>query len=142
MKVLLDTNVLCEARRPEGNPLVRARLAAGEEEDQFVSVISLGEIAFGTARLKPGKRRRELEEWLAQVERYFADHLLPIDCDIAHLWGDLTARAAKAGRTLHTADGLIAATAIHHGLRLMTRNVKDFEATGVLVINPWADADS
>jgi predicted nucleic acid-binding protein len=137
--VLLDTDVLSEARRPAGNPLVRARLAALAEEDQFVSVISIGEIAFGTARLPQGKRRRELEIWLEQAERNFATHILPIDRDIAHLWGDLAARAASLGRPLHTADGLIAATALHHGLRLMTRNVSDFEATGVLLINPWTD---
>jgi len=136
LKVLLDTNVLSEGRRPNGNPSVRARLAATAEEDQFVSVISLGEIAAGTAKLAGGKRRRELEEWLEVAERFFSDHILPIDRDIAHLWGDLTARVAKAGHTLHVADGLIAATALHHGLRLMTRNVADFEATGVLLINP------
>jgi toxin FitB len=137
LKVLLDTNVLSEARRPNGNRLVRERLAATADEDQFVSVISIGEIAAGTAKLAPGKRRRELEEWLQIAERFFADHILPIDRDIAHLWGDLTARVAKGGHTLHVADGLIAATALHHGLRLMTRNVKDFEPTGVLLINPW-----
>lgn len=139
MKVLLDTNVLSEGRRAAGHPGVRAYLAAMAEEDQFVSVISIGEIAFGAARLKPGKRRRELEAWLEQAERYFADHILPIDRNIAHLWGDLTAKTATRGRTLHAADGLIAATALHHGLRLVTRNVTDFEATGVLLVDPWAD---
>ena len=134
--------MLSEARRPGGSPLVRAHLAAIADEDQFVSVISVGEIAYGTARLKPGKRRRELEAWLDQAERYFADHILPVDRDIAHLWGDLAARAAKVGRTLHAADGLIAATAIHHGLRIMTRNISDFEPTGALLINPWLETNS
>lgn len=140
MKVLLDTNVLSEGRRLGGNKKVRARLEATAEEDQFISVISVGEIAAGTAKLDPGKRRRELEAWLDMAERFFADHILPIDRDIAHLWGDLTARLAKAGHTLHMADGLIAATALHHGMRLMTRNIKDFEPTGVLLANPWEDA--
>jgi predicted nucleic acid-binding protein len=142
LKVLLDTNVLSEVRRPRGNALVRERIATTPEEDQFVSVISIGEIAYGTARLEPGKRRRELEEWLERAERHFAHHILPIDREIAHLWGDLTARAARVDRTLHTADGLIAATALHHGLRLMTRNVTDFEPTGVLLIDPWSDSSS
>ena len=142
MKVLLDTNVLSEARRPAGNPLVRERLAAMSEEDQFISAISIGEIAFGIARLKPGKRRRELEGWLGQAEQHFAEHILPIDRDIARLWGDLTARTASRGRTLHVADGLIAATALHHGLRLMTRNLADFQSTGVLLINPWLDTST
>jgi predicted nucleic acid-binding protein len=140
LKVLLDTNVLSEIRRPEGNPLVRERVAAMDEGDQYLSVISLGEIAAGTARLGPGKRRRSLEDWLETAERFFADRLLPIDRDIARLWGELTVSVAKTGRTLHVADGLIAATAVRHGLRLMTRNVRDFGGTGVLLINPWESA--
>ena len=137
MKVLLDTNVISEAHRPKGSTQVRAQIAAIAERDQFVSVISIGEIAYGIARLDLGKRRQELEEWLAETERFFAEHVLPIDRDIAQLWGELTARVAKTGRTLHAADGLIAATALHHGLRLMTRNISDFQATGVFLINPW-----
>jgi predicted nucleic acid-binding protein len=137
LKALLDTNVLSEARRPDGNALVKARLLALPEEDQYLSVITIGELAAGIAKLDPGKRRRGLEESLELAERQFAAHILPIDREIAHLWGDLTTRAAKAGRTLHAADGLIAATALHHGLRLMTRNTRDFEATGVQLINPW-----
>jgi len=113
--------------------------AAIDEEDQYVSVISIGEIACGIARLAPGKRRRELEQWLGQTEQNFAEHLLPIDRDIAQRWGELTAKLAKAGRVLHPADGLIAATALHHGLQLMTRNTADFKHTGVLLFNPWVD---
>jgi predicted nucleic acid-binding protein len=140
LKFLLDTNVLSEARRPDGNPSVRARLAGTPPEDKFVSVITIGELVSGVSRLNPGKRRRELEEWIEQAERQFPSRLLPVTRDVAHLWGDLTARTAKAGRPLSVADGLIAATAIHHGLRLMTRNVGDFEPTGVLIVNPWDDA--
>jgi predicted nucleic acid-binding protein len=119
-----------------------ARLNALPPEDMFISVITVGEIAAGTARLDPGKRRLELEAWLDQAERSYANRLLPVDRDIAHLWGDLTVRVAKAGKVIHPADGLIAATALHHGMRLMTRNVTDFEPTGVLIINPWADTNS
>ena len=137
MKILLDTNVVSEARRPDGNPSVRAMLSATANEDQFISVISLGEIAYGIARLKSGKRRRDLEDWVAQLERDFSDHLLPVDRHISHLWGDLAARCDKTGRPISAPDGLIAATAIHHGLRLITRNTTDFEATGVMLIDPW-----
>lgn len=140
MKFLLDTNVISEARRPNGNLNVRARLAATPPEDKFLSVVTVGEIAAGTAKLDAGQRRRELQAWLEQAEQFFADRLLPVDRDIAHLWGDLTARTARLGRELHMADGLIAATALHHGLRLMTRNTSDFEPTGVLIVNPWDDA--
>lgn len=138
MKTLIDTNVLSEARRPDGHAAVRARLAAADPDDLFISVITIGEIAHGISRLKPSKRLRELEAWLGQTEQHFADRVLPVDRDIAQLWGELTARVGRGGRILHTADGLIAATALHHGMRLLTRNIADFEQTGVLIINPWA----
>ena len=140
MRVLLDTNVISETRRPVPDTRVMARLAAIPSADKFVSVISIGELFHGIAQLDPGKRRRELEVWLERAEQYFSRQMLPVDRDVAHLWGDLTARTAKVGRPLGMADGLIAATAIHHGLRVMTRNVADFEPTGVVIVNPWEDA--
>jgi predicted nucleic acid-binding protein len=137
MKTLIDTNVLSEARKPDGSPLVKQRLAAAEPDDLFISVISIGEITHGVARLPAGPKRRDLEAWLAITERHFADRILPIDRDIAQLWGEITAKAARSGRSLHAADGLIAATALHHGLRIMTRNTQDYEPTGALLSNPW-----
>jgi toxin FitB len=134
---LIDTNVLSELRKPNGDPAVRAKLAAIDESHLFLSVVSIGEISKGIARLDPGSRRQQLEEWLAQSELFFADRVLSVDRDIAQLWGELTARLATAGRTLHTSNGLIAATALHHGLRLMTANTADFEQTGLTLINPW-----
>jgi toxin FitB len=137
MRTLIDTDVLSEARKPDGHAMVKQRLAAAEPDDLFISVISIGEITHGIARLPAGTKRRELEAWLGVTERHFADRILPIDRDIAQLWGEITAKATSAGRTLHAADGLIAATALHHGLRIMTRNVKDYDVTGVLLSNPW-----
>lgn len=137
MKYLLDTNVVSEARRPQCHPSVRARLEASADEDLCLSVVSIGELAYGIARMSSGKRRRELEKWLVQTEQLFADRLLNIDRHIAQLWGEISAKATARGQTLNAADGLIAATAIRHGLHLMTRNLKDFEATGVMLINPW-----
>jgi toxin FitB len=139
VKYLLDTNVVSEVRRAKCQPNVRARLAAIPEEDLCISVITIGEIAHGICRLEPGKRRREFEEWLGQTERFFADRLLPVDREIARLWGEITAKAAEQGRAIHAADGLIAATAVRHGLHLMTRDVMGFEATGVMLINPWEE---
>lgn len=142
MKTLIDTDVLSEARKPDGLAFVKQQIATANSDDLFLSVISIGEIAHGIAKLPAGARRRELESWFGLTERHFADRILPIDRDIAQLWGEITAKAARAGRTLHAADGLIAATALHHGLRIMTRNVKDFEATGVLLTNPWESGTS
>ncbi|HZZ44549.1 MAG TPA: type II toxin-antitoxin system VapC family toxin [Tepidisphaeraceae bacterium] len=137
MKVLLDTNVISELRRPGAHPGIRAMLGKVREEDQFVSVVSLGEISYGVAVLPAGKRRDELQEWLGLTARYFSDRVLTIDGDIAMLWGEIAAKGRRAGRVISVQDGLIAATALHYGLHVMTRNVSDFDTTGVLVINPW-----
>jgi len=139
LKYLVDTNVLSEIRKPQRSRAVKEVIAAIDEDDLFLSVISIGEIAKGIAKLNPGRKRRELERWLSQTQQNFADRLLAIDRDVAQLWGELTARVAMKGRVLHAADGLVAATALRHGLRLMTRNVSDLEFTGVLVLNPWEE---
>jgi predicted nucleic acid-binding protein len=77
--------------------------------------------------------------WLHTLERHYADRLLPVDLETSRLWGELTAAAQKTGRVIPAADGLIAATARHHGLHVMTRNTEDFEAAGAFVLNPWAE---
>jgi predicted nucleic acid-binding protein len=139
VKFLLDTNVVSELRLDRCHPGVRARLDATHEGDLCISVITVGELAFGIARLEQGRRRQELEHWLEKTEFLFSDRLLGIDQSIGRLSGNLTAQAAARGRTLHTADGLIAATALRHGLHVMTRNVTDFIGTGVPIVNPWED---
>ncbi len=137
MKVLLDTCVLSEIRRADGNETVKAAVAAFNAEDLFISVLSVGEITKGISLLEDGPRKRELAEWLHSLERDHADRILPLDLDTAHTWGELAAAAQRAGKALPSVDGLIAATAHRHGLHVMTRNVNDFSATGVLLLNPW-----
>ncbi len=137
MKVLLDTCVLSELRHPKGHPAVRQAVAALNEEELFASVLSIGEIHKGICLLKQSPRRLELEAWLETLQRNYDDRLLGIDLEICRLWGELTAKAQGVGRVVHAPDGLIAATALRHGLRLMTRNTTDFEPTGVLLLNPW-----
>lgn len=137
MRVLLDTCVLSELRRPKGHPAIRRAVEALESDSLFVSVVSIGEIAKGIALLREGKNRRELQGWLQALERYYADRLLPVDLETSHTWGELTAVAQKAGKIVPASDGLIAATARRHGLHVMTRNTEHFEPTGVLLLNPW-----
>lgn len=139
MRVLLDTCVLSELRRPKGHPAVRQAVDALDDEDVFVSVISIGEIVKGIALLHESQAKRGLEAWLETLERNYADRLLSIDLETCRIWGELTATAQKVGRAVHAGDGLIAATALRHGLRVMTRNIADFERTGVFLINPWVD---
>jgi predicted nucleic acid-binding protein len=137
MRVLLDTCVLSELRRPKGHPSVRRAVEALEKESLFVSVVTIGEIAKGL--LKEGKNKRELQAWLQDLERYYADRILPVDLETSHTWGELTAAAQRAGKIVPASDGLIAATARRHGVHVMTRNTEHFAPTGVLLLNPWTD---
>jgi predicted nucleic acid-binding protein len=138
VSLLLDTNVLSALARPEENPHVVAFLSRYAPADLFVSVITLGELGKGWHLLAEGRRKQALGEWILRTEREYAAHLLPVDVEVAYLWGKLTARAQQRGVVISTADGLIAATAVHHGLRIVTRNTRHFEASGAAVINPWA----
>jgi len=137
MKYLIDTNVISELRKPKCDPRVAALLGAIDNDDLFLSVISIGEFIKGIARLELGARRSELEAWFGQTQRQFKDQILSIDTEIACIWGELTARASQSGKTVAASDGLIAATAIRNGLCLMTRNISDFSDTGVILLDPW-----
>lgn len=138
MRVLLDTCVLSELVRPKGHPAVQNAVGALEDDELFVSVLSIGEIVKGIALLKESRKRRELAAWLQELERNCGSRLLPVDLETCRIWGEVTAAAQKAGRQVAATDGLIAATALRHGLHVMTRNRSDFEPVGVLVINPWS----
>jgi predicted nucleic acid-binding protein len=142
LRVLPDTCVLSELRRPKGHPGVRRVVEVLESDSLFVSVVSIGEIAKGTALLKESKNKRDLQAWLQALERYYADRVLPVDLETSHTWGELTATAQKAGKIVPATDGLIAATARRHGLHIMTRNTEHSEPTGVLLLNPSAVQDS
>jgi toxin FitB len=139
VRTLLDTCVLSELRRPRGDAGVRRAVEGLDSADMFVSVISIGEITKGISLLRETQNKRALQDWLATLERHYADRLLAIDLEVSRIWGEITAAVQKTGRVVAVADGLIAATALRHGLRVMTRNVADFEPTGVLLLNPWAD---
>lgn len=140
MRVLLDTCVLSEIRKEHGSPRVRERVQAIRSEYLYLSVVTLGELSKGISLLGEGARRMELQRWLLTLEQDYAERILPIDAETARIWGEATAAAQQAGKTVPACDGLIAATAIQNGLYVMTRNVADFEPTGARLINPWEDA--
>ena len=135
--MLLDTCVLSEIRHPRGNPAVREAVLAFRDRDLFISVITLGELAKGIALLDPGRRQQALTAWLIGLEQQFSDRILEITSDVVRVWGELTAAAQRNGRVVPATDGLIAATAVHHGLKVMTRNIDDFAPTGAEILNPW-----
>ena len=137
MKVLLDTCVLSELRRSDGEPCVRQSVESFVDSDLYMSVLTVGEIVKGIALLSPSKKKQDLQRWIQGLEQRYGDRILPVDRDVSHIWGEITSRARTQGVTLPVVDGLIAATALRHGLHLMTRNTSDFATTGVLLINPW-----
>lgn len=135
---LLDTNIPSELTRVVSNPGVERWLDDADNQSLYFSAISLGEVRKGTALLSPGSKRRELELWIEQTLRpWFAGRVLPVTDIIAERWGVLTAEQRLKGRQVGMADGLIAATAMEHGLTVVTRNVKDFSGLGMAVLNLW-----
>ena len=116
-------------------------LSITNEALQYLSVLSIGEIRKGSSALPHSKRRSALEKWLQHdIRERFHDRILPVTVTVAERWGELDARSNQLGRPLQTADGLIAATALEHGLTLVTRNVRNFAGLGVAVFNPWESA--
>ena len=138
MKILLDTCVLSETQKANGEPAVQLAVEA-LGKDAYISVITIGEILKGAELLAEGRQQRRLLAWLDKVQADFGPRVLHIDPEVARLWGQLTAHAQRRGRQIAAPDGLIAATAHHHGLPVMTRNADDFTPTGVQVENPWPD---
>jgi predicted nucleic acid-binding protein len=139
VSVLLDTCVISEIRRMGGDPRVRAAVDAYASFELYFSVITIGEITKGLVLLAPGRKRSALEEWVQEIESEHSDRILPINLEIARLWGAQTAKNILDGSPVADADGLIAATAQYHQLPVMTRNVRHFLQTGVRIINPWQD---
>ena len=135
MKYLLDTNVFSALRpRPNRHPRVLSWLATVNEEDLFTSVIVLGEIRRGIEKIhasNPAVAAR-LEAWLTTLKADYAERALPVDAAVADVWGAFDRR-----RVPPEPDGLIAATALRHGMTLVTRNVDHVAGTGVATLNPW-----
>ena len=135
MSYLLDTNVVSELVRPKPDPNVLAWFDKTPDNVLHLSVLSLGEIRKGVENLDASPRREKLRVWLEQeLTDWFGDRLLPVDRGVADRWGIML---SLAGRPAPTIDSLLAATALHHNLRIVTRNVDDFRFAGLEVINPW-----
>jgi hypothetical protein len=135
---LLDTNVVSEWVQPRPHPGVVAWLADVDEDRAFISVVTLAELRYGVERLAPGRRRRQLEEWVRdELPLRFEGRVLSIDTAVADAWGGLVARRQAAGHPIAVMDAFLAATARVHGLTLVTRNAPDFEASVDDIVNPW-----
>jgi len=133
---LLDTNVISEFGATTPNPAVLAWLNLTPTQECRISVVTIGELQAGVTKLEArGRTRRagQIREWIDALESQWANRILPIDIETAKAWGALRG----AGRTMPMVDSLLAATAIVHDLSVVTRHTKDFEDTGVRLINPW-----
>jgi predicted nucleic acid-binding protein len=131
--LLLDTCVLSEGVKPQPAPPVVEWMDRQDPAELFISVVSLGELHYGVARMAVGARRRNLEAWLAEVDENFAGRVLVLDDAIARRWGRL--RAANPDTPV--VDAQIAATALTYGLIFATRNVRHFRFDDLTVVNPW-----
>lgn len=143
MKFLLDTMVISEPGRSAPDLQVILWLGKQEQTDLALSVITLGEIEKGVHLMPTGRRRQALEEWLDHtLPALFTGRVLSVDDDVSKTWGRLSAQRQQTGRPLPVIDGMLAASALVHGLTLVTRNVGDFGGLGVSVLNPWTGETS
>ncbi len=135
---LLDTNTVSELVSLKPHQPVLDWIEAADESRLYLSAMTLGEIRQGVAALPQSKKRTRLETWLElDLKSRFAGRILAIDGAVADRWGWIMAQTQVKGMTLPVVDGLIAATALHHNLTAVTRNVSDFAVVGLSVINPW-----
>ena len=143
MRYLLDTNVVSEFTKSQPDSALVDWFRKHQNDDLFLSVVTIGEIQQGIARLPASQRQRDLDSWLNQsLLVAYADRILPIDTAVMIQWGTLTARLMGLGKKMPVMDGLIAATAIQHSLALVTRNIADFINTGLPLVNPWDEIET
>ncbi|BAC90323.1 type II toxin-antitoxin system VapC family toxin [Gloeobacter violaceus] len=138
MAYLLDTCVVSELIRPAPEARVLAFMEPLDPEACYLSALTVGELGRGIERMPASKRKETLKAWLhGQLLVTYADRIWPVDTDVAHCWAELSAALEAVGRTLPLFDSLIAATAVVHRAAIVTRNIQDFNAAGVSVVNPW-----
>ena len=136
---LLDTNVLSELRRPKPEPKVQAFVAGLPLDAMFVSSVTLAEIRFGIELVADVHRRTALNDWLTlKVRPMFEQRVLPVSEGVMFKWRLLVEDGRKGGHTYSQPDLIIAATALHHGLTVVTRDTDDYARAGVQLLNPWS----
>lgn len=139
--IVLDTNVVSEAMKPEPDAAVRAWLNDQAAETLYLSSITLAELLFGIRALPSGRRKDMLDHALNGLLGLFQDRVLPFDTDAATHYADLAVAARNGGRGLPTPDGYLAAIAASRGFIVASRDTSPYEAVGVKVIDPWKSRD-
>lgn len=136
--ILLDTNVISEAMKPDPHPAVRDWLDAQAAETLHLSSVTIAELMFGIGALPTGKRKDKLFAALDGVLELFASRILSFDVETARRYAELAVKARAAGKGFPTPDGYIAAIAATHRLSVASRDVSAFAAVGLTVIDPWS----
>jgi predicted nucleic acid-binding protein len=135
---LLDTNAISELTKPRPNNGFLQWLGTVPEYRLYLSVLTIGELVSGVDRLPDSNKKRDLWIWLSgDLVARFGERIVPVDFDAAHLWGRLEGEARAKGTVLPAVDTLLAATALRHGLAIVTRNARDFTNLPIRVENPW-----
>jgi predicted nucleic acid-binding protein len=135
--IVLDTNVVSEAMKPEPHPAVRAWLNNQASETLYLSSVTVAELLFGIGALPTGRRKGMLVQTLDGLMTIFRDRVLPFDIDAARSYAELAVAAKVAGRGFPTPDGYIAAIAASRGFIVASRDTAPYDAASVTVINPW-----
>jgi len=134
---LLDTCFLSELKKKKPDQRALDAFADFAPSQIFMSVVTIGELAVGVEYLPPSARKQDLLRWLDKLQQRFNRTILPLSLPVMWRWARLTADSRRQGFTLPAFDSLLAATALEHQLTIVTRNVKDFQHTGVNVYSPW-----
>lgn len=137
MKVLLDTEVFRELRKPGANTDVWEVVKQTPVKELYVSVVTLGSIEKGVAWLSDEFKKKRMRRWMTKLRGKLGANVLPVDFETAIIWGRLLADADRKGLILPAAEAMIAATAKRHSLKLMTCNIGYYTPTGVQIVNPW-----
>jgi hypothetical protein len=135
--IILDTNLVSEAMKPEPDPRVRDWLDAQAHETLYLTSVTLAELLFGIGALPAGRRQRGLKLAVDGLVGLFEGRILSFDADAARCYADLAVKARQAGKGFPTPHGYIAAIARSHGFSVATRDISAFDAAGLAVINPW-----
>jgi predicted nucleic acid-binding protein len=137
VKYLLDTCCLSELVKPAPEQAVLSWMSERIESDLFVSAMTMAEMGRGIEKLPASRRQAELSTWLQQLKVGFENRVLAFTVETASAWAHMSADVEAKGKPMAAFDSIIAATALEHGLALVTRNVRDFAQAPVVLINPW-----
>jgi hypothetical protein len=138
---LLDTNIVSELRRPKPEPRVVRFVRDQPLDSLFISIVTLAEIRFGIELIAEASKRTQLNDWLThKVRPMFEQRVAPISEDVMLKWRLLVEEGRRTGHTFSQPDLLIAATALHHGLTIVTRDTSEYLKAGAAVLNPWVDS--